>query len=90
MRGTQAEGDLPLAPAALWAPSDLPDEQVDGPVDIVGLDVPDDGVEEGPDLLVVRGGQRPLLLHWNRKHTSADAALHCGEKNTLLIRDERQ
>lgn len=82
-------GDPPLAPAALRAPSDLPDEQVDGPVDVVGLDVPDDGVEEGPDLLVVRGGQRPLLLHCKQTtHFSRRSVALWGKK--LLIRDERQ
>lgn len=60
-------GDRPLPFAALRTPFDLPDQQVDGPVNVVGLDVPNDGVEEGPDLLVVRGSQRSLLLHWKQK-----------------------
>lgn len=48
----------------LWVPLDLPEKQVDGAIDVVGLDAADDAVEEGPCLLVVRGGQGALLLHW--------------------------
>lgn len=81
-------GDRPLPLAALRTPFDLPDQQVDGPVNVVGLDVPNDGVEEGPDLLVVSRSQRSLLLHWKQIHSCqrsasfmvVDAALHCGGK----------
>lgn len=48
----------------LWVPLDLPEKQVDGAVDVVGLDAADDAVQDGPCLLVVRGGQGALLLHW--------------------------
>ena len=46
-----------------WAPFDLSDQQVDWSVDIVGLDVANNCVEKGTDLLVVCWSQHPLLLH---------------------------
>lgn len=67
-------GPLPLA--ALRTSFDLPNQQVDGPVNVVGLDVPDDGVEEGPDLLVVRRSQRSLLLHWKEKMFQSKISPH--------------
>lgn len=42
---------------------DLSKEQVNGGIDIVGLDVPNNTVEEVPYLLVVSGSQKALLLH---------------------------
>lgn len=77
-----------MPPAALRLPLDLPDQQVDGPVDVVGLDVADDGVEEAPDLLMVRGRQRSPLLHWRHKTVRQPpacflvvaAALNCGKE----------
>lgn len=59
------EEDLPIdTPLAfdLWVPLDLSEEQIDGAVYIVRLDAADDAVEEGPCLLMVRGGQGGLLL----------------------------
>lgn len=58
---------MPFDP--LRTPFDLSDQQVDWSVDIVGLNVADNGIEEGANLLVVRGSQRPLLLPWERTHT---------------------
>lgn len=46
----------------LWAPLDLSDQQVDRSVDVVGLDVADNSVEESTNLLVVGGSQRRLFL----------------------------
>lgn len=53
----------PLPFDTLWAPFDLSDQQVDWPVDVVGLDVANNCVEEVTDLLVVCRSQRPFLLH---------------------------
>lgn len=47
----------------LWTAFDLSYEQVDRSVDVVGLDVANDRVEEGANLLVVCWSQRPLFLH---------------------------
>lgn len=89
-------GYRPLPLAALRLPFDLPDQQVDGPVDVVGLDVPNDGVEEGPDLLMVSRSQCSLLLHWKHKTFQSRTSLFqgCGcsfelwEK--IIIKQENQ
>lgn len=52
----------PLPYGSLWPPLDLPDQQSDGAVDVIGLDVADDGVEQGADLVVVCRCQCPPLL----------------------------
>lgn len=69
------DGPLPLD--TLWALFDLSDQQADWPVDVVGLDVANNRVEEGTNLLVVRRSQHPLLLHWKTTQAPSERLLSC-------------
>lgn len=51
----------------LWPPLDLPDQQGNGAVDVVGLDAAHNGVEEGADLMMVCRPQCPPLFPFSRK-----------------------
>lgn len=64
------EQNWPLSFEPFWTPFDLSDQQVDRPVDVVGLDVANNGVEESAALLVVCWPQSSPLLHWEHKHQS--------------------